>query len=116
MAKCSTYCCLEHPLISPIRRHSFSNLFIFSVWIHDPVLSCNLLLISLLVRDFLVLELTQSGSELVFQVSHLAIFRVVSTGPQSICLQKSDLIFDLCVEYLRLRDYTFQGGRRRAVG
>lgn len=111
-----TYCCLEHTLITPVRRRRFANLIFRSLWVDNAVLSSNLLLVSFPVLSLLILVLLQPTLEHVLQATNLTVLGDCATTSRRIRLQELDLVADPGVEDLCLRRHVFERGGGGAVG
>lgn len=104
----TTYGCLEHSLIAPIGTHCFLNFRFCGLWVHDPVLSCDLLAVPSLVVGLFLPVLLQLLREAGLQLPDLRVLDSVALAPRSIGLEVFDLVLDAGVEHLRLRDHVLE--------
>jgi len=112
-----TYSCLENTLIAPVCVHSFLHFRLGGLWVHDPVLSCNLLAVPPLVVGLFLSIFLQLLCETGLELSNLCILDSVALAPRSIGFQIFDLVLDAGVEHLRLRHHALERIRStRIVG
>ena len=81
-----TYSCLEHSLVAPIGTHCFLDFSFCGLWVHDPVLSCDLLAVPSLVVGLLLSVLLQLLREAGLELPDLRILDSVTLAPRSIGL------------------------------
>lgn len=110
-----TYSSLENTLVAPVSLRCLADLFLRRFGVDNLVLTRNLLLIALLVLRLLLLILLQAALELRLQVANLAVLGDVATRLGGILLEVLDLILDLRVENLCLRDEMLDLSRGAAV-
>lgn len=110
-----TYSSLEDTLVAPVRLAGLAHLILRRVRIHNPILPCNLLLVPLLVPLLLPPILLQLVRKLRLQIADLAVLGRVAARARGVRLQVLDLVLDLRVERLRLRDQVLDLLRGGAV-
>jgi hypothetical protein len=101
------YRSLENTFITPVRLAGLPDFILGGIWIHNPILPRNLLLVPNLIRLLLLPKLLQLVRELRLQIPDLTVLRRIASRPRSVRLKKLDLVFDLRVECLGLGDERF---------
>jgi hypothetical protein len=109
MAK-ETYSSLEDTFIAPIRGGCFTDLIIRCLWVDNAILSGNLVLISLLVLNLLLLVAFQLSLELVLHGIDLAVLGGIAARPDGVGFEVLDLVANAGVEHLGARHQALQRG------
>ena len=99
---------LEDAFISPVCLRGFLDFGFGGLGVHDAVLSGDLFAVAFLVARFLLAVLLQLLVEARFELVDLGVLDLVVFALHRIFLQRPDLVLDLGVEHLRLRDDRLQ--------